>query len=213
MTDWLSWHEGYDRPGSSLTRRLGVVRRYIKEALSQSPAGPILAISMCAGDGRDLLGVLSGHPRGGDVAGRLVELDPQLAHRARASAPASIEVVIADAGASDSYVGVTPADLVLACGIFGNVSERDIRNTIESWVMLCRKGGHVIWTRGASEPDLRDTIPGWVVSTGFEEIAFDGHPEKHGVGMARMARDSLPLREGLRIFEFLPGKAQADVSA
>lgn len=169
-------------------------------------------ISMCAGDGRDLLGVLPGHPRGKDVSGRLVELNAELARRARVATPAPVEILVADAGTSDSYVGVAPADLVLACGIFGNVSEHDIPRTIASWPMLCKKGATVIWTRGASEPDLRDAIRGWVATAGFQEVACDGAPEKHGVGMARMARDPLPLMDGLRFFEFLPARVQSDVS-
>jgi hypothetical protein len=42
---------------------------------------------MCAGEGRDLLEVLADHPRSGDVGGRLVELNPELAGRAAARAP------------------------------------------------------------------------------------------------------------------------------
>jgi integrase len=40
-------------------------------------------ISLCAGDGRDLLEALSTHPRRADVHGLLVELDPDIAESAR----------------------------------------------------------------------------------------------------------------------------------
>ena len=53
------------------------------------------AISVCAGQGTDLLGVLADHPRAGDVRGRLVELDPR--NTAAIAAPPGIEVVTGDA--------------------------------------------------------------------------------------------------------------------
>ena len=34
MTDWVQWHTRYDHPGSSLARRLIVVRRRLEEALA-----------------------------------------------------------------------------------------------------------------------------------------------------------------------------------
>ncbi len=159
---------------------------------------------MCAGDGRDILGVLTEHSRAGDVSGRLVELDPELAARARDDAPPRLEVVCGDAGVSDAYLGATPADLVLACGIFGNVTDSDIRRTIDAWPMLCAPGATVIWTRAASEHDLRDQVRRWVTEAGFEELAFAGAPEKYGVGVARMTRDPAPLVAGVRLFTFVP---------
>ncbi|MGK5684784.1 hypothetical protein [Actinoplanes sp. URMC 104] len=48
--DWVQWHEEYDVPGSSLARRLEVVRGHLRHLL----AGPRRVIGMCAGDGRDV---------------------------------------------------------------------------------------------------------------------------------------------------------------
>jgi len=45
---WNQWHEAYERPESSLTQRLTVVRRRIGEALDRCPPGPIPVVSMCA---------------------------------------------------------------------------------------------------------------------------------------------------------------------
>jgi hypothetical protein len=73
MSEWVEWHERY-KPGSPLARRLEVVQGLIRSALDASPPGPIRLVSMCAGDGRDILGVLPGHPRQADVHARLVEL-------------------------------------------------------------------------------------------------------------------------------------------
>jgi hypothetical protein len=200
----MQWHEDYERPNSSLSRRLAVVRGRIREALDQFPPGPIRLISMCAGDGRDLMGVLQQHPRAGDVRGRLVELDPTLAERARKASPTTIEVVCRDAGYSDAYEGAVPADLLLCCGVFGNISDEDIRNTIQSWPMLCAPQATVLWTRGAfsTGSDMRDVVRRWVTLAGFEVIAFDGAPEKYGVGVARMVQAPEPYRLGARLFQF-----------
>ena len=205
MTHWQQWHENYQSPDFSLSRRLAVVQRRIREALDQCSPGPVRVASMCAGDGRDLLGVLQNHPRAGDVSGRLVELDAVLAERARADALPGIEIACRDAGLSDAYAGAAPADLLLCCGVFGNVSDEDILNTIHAWPMLCASGATVIWTRGAfrSGPDLRNDVRQWIQLAGYEEIAFDGPPEKYGVGVARMVRNPEPYQRGVRFFTFL----------
>jgi hypothetical protein len=73
--DWRAWHEDYDLTGSSLAQRLQAVQNRIVLALNRCPPGPLKVISMCAGQGRDLLGVLADHPRRADVTARLVKLD------------------------------------------------------------------------------------------------------------------------------------------
>src|SRR5580700_9603808 len=113
MSEWVEWHRGYV-PGSPLSMRLEVVQRLIREALGRRAPGPIRVISLCAGDGRDLLGVLPEHPRCADVDATLVELDPDLAERARSRAAqisASIEVVTGDASSTSSFAGAVPADI------------------------------------------------------------------------------------------------------
>jgi hypothetical protein len=42
---------------------------------------------------------------------------------------------------------VLPADVLLLCGIFGNVSDGDIRRTVQAVPALCRAGATVIWAR------------------------------------------------------------------
>ena len=204
--DWIQWHEHYKDPDSALSRRLVAVQKRIAEALDRFPAGLIRVASMCAGDGRDLLGVLQSHPREGDVSGRLVELNPQLAERARAAAPSTIEVVCTDAGNSDAYEGIVPVNLLLCCGVFGNITENDIQHTINSWPMLCAPEATVIWTRGSFEPDLRLQIREWVKLAGFEELAFDGMNDTYGVGVAKMVRAGEPYRRGVHFFRFVPEK-------
>ncbi len=65
--DWREWHRDYDAPGSRLAQRLLVVQGLIRDAIDGLPPGPIRVVSACAGEGRDLLGVLADHPRAADV--------------------------------------------------------------------------------------------------------------------------------------------------
>lgn len=74
--DWQTWHDDYDRPDSRLAQRLRVVQDQIRRALDAAPPGPLKAISLCSGQGRDLLPLPKEHPRRDDVRGRLVELIP-----------------------------------------------------------------------------------------------------------------------------------------
>lgn len=129
---------------------------------------------MRAGQGRDLFGVLAHHPRAADVTARLVESDPRNAARARqdASPFAGVEVVEADAGCTDAYAGAVPADVVLACGVFGNISDDDIHRTITAFPSLCAPGAAVIWTRHREEPDVTPRVRDWFCSAGFAEETF-----------------------------------------
>jgi hypothetical protein len=117
------WHVDYDTPGSALARRLRVVQELLGRALDTAPAGPVRMLSLCAGQARDVLGVVPGHPRRYGVRGRLIELDPDNAAAAREGLRRAgidqIDVLAADAGTTDSAVGAVPADVVLLCGIFG----------------------------------------------------------------------------------------------
>jgi hypothetical protein len=91
-----------------------------------------------------------------------------------------VEVREADAGRPASWCrpadDVVPADVLLLCGIFGNVSAADIERTVTAAPALCGPGATVIWTRHRREPDLTPRIRAWFTAAGFEEVAF-GTPE------------------------------------
>jgi hypothetical protein len=158
---------------------------------------------VCAGEGRDLLGVLALHARTPDVKARLVELDPELAARAAAHAPPGIEVVCADASMTAAYAGAVPADLVLVCGVFGNVSDDDIHHTVRSLPMLCAPNATVIWTRHRRPPDRTVEIRRWLHETGYDELSFAGSDELlFGVGAHRLAGPPLPYAADVRLFTF-----------
>jgi len=207
--DWKSWHDKYDDPGSAYARRLQTVRERIRVALDQAPAGPLRAISLCAGQGRDLIPVLAEHPRGADVHARLVELDADNTEHARlAVADAGlerVEIVTGDASLTDHYLDLTPADLVLVCGVYGNLRLPDIENTVAACTSLCATGGTVIWTRGRKpEPSVAPQISAWYEQHGFEQLWLTTDPEEQMcVGVHRYTGTPTPLAPGVSLFEFV----------
>ncbi|MGW7681522.1 SAM-dependent methyltransferase [Kribbella sp. NPDC054772] len=205
--DWRAWHQAYEDPESALSRRLEAVQEQIRMALDRAPAGPVPVVSLCAGQGRDLLDVLSAHPRGAEVRARLVELDPDLAAsaRERAAGLEYVDVVTGDASLTDHYDGLVPAELVLLCGIFGNINADDIRRTIDSAPQFCRTGATVIWTRHRGEPDLVPTICEWFEARGFEQVWLSDADTGFGVGVHRFTGVPQPLVKGQSLFSFVPG--------
>lgn len=210
-TDWSQWHDAYARPDSGLADRLNAVRAEISRCLEQTAPDPVRVISACAGDGRDLLGALAERSDSDRVTALLVEHDAALATRARTLADAlsaRVEVRQADAAASSIYVDAAPADLVLLCGIFGNISDDDVRRTIEATPQLCAPGAEVIWTRHRGDPDLTPSIREWFAAAGFDEVAFHA-PEavewfdKWSVGVHRLAAHPQRLRAGRHWFTFI----------
>jgi hypothetical protein len=69
----VAWHRAYADPSSSLTARLQRVRFHLSRAVGQAPAEPVRLVSLCAGQGHDVVGVLPGHPRRDDVHAVLIE--------------------------------------------------------------------------------------------------------------------------------------------
>jgi hypothetical protein len=206
-TDWVEWHRDYDDPGSLLSRRGERVRGHLRAELERVPAGDVRLISLCAGQGRDVIGVLTGHRRRDDVRARLVELDERnvaIARRAARSAGLEgVEVLAADAGTTDACVGAAPAQIVLACGIFGNISDRDIQATVAALPSLCAAGALVLWTRHRRAPDLTPEIRAWFGEAGFREEAFDISQDGFmAVGAHRLTGEPAALRPGRRLFSF-----------
>lgn len=207
--DWHAWHAAYDDPGSGLSRRLSWVHDQIRAALDAAPPGPVLAISVCAGQGRDMIGALADHPRRADVTARLVELDPRnAAVAARLAAEAglgNIEIVTGDAALTSQYADLVPADLVLVCGLFGNVTNAHIERTIGFCAQLCAAGGTVIWTRGRSTrsgPDLVPQVCAWFEERGFERIWLSDPSYPQCAGAHRRTDPPAPFDPDAVMFAF-----------
>ncbi|GGL07183.1 hypothetical protein GCM10012284_46740 [Mangrovihabitans endophyticus] len=213
VKDWVRWHQDYETPDSSLSRRLVVVQEFLVRALTEAPAEPggqRRLISLCAGDGRDVLPVLARHDSGRTVRAVLAELDPALAERARTTAGElnlpHVDVRTGDAGLIDTYLDAVPAHLVMTCGVFGNIGDEDARRTIAALPDLLVAGGIVIWTRGrgngSADPSSR--VRAHFAENGFKELAFTQPTDaRFRVGMNRLVGDSSSARQPpRRLFAF-----------
>ena len=207
MRDYLDWHDDYERPGTALHQRLQVVIRFVRDALDDLPPGPVRVLSLCAGQGADVLGAADGHPRARDLRGRLVELDPRNVEVARRRidelALHGLEVVEGDASSSDACAGAVPADLVLVCGIFGNISLDDIERTIRFLPSLCAPGAWVLWTRHPREREVLEQLQAWLEEAGLAPVDVDVDPEEHwAVGAHRLVADPRPFVPDEHLFTF-----------
>lgn len=210
LRDYLAWHDAYDDPATALSKRLRRVQREVGAALDRTAPAPVRLLSVCSGDGRDVLDVLADRSDAERVSGALVELDDRVADRAQARIEAAaagqrIAVVRADAASSDVYRGLVPADLVLLSGIMGNISPADIAVLVDAAPQLCAPGATLIWTRGAMDPDLGPQIRGWFTDAGFTELVC--HERVEGslmrVGVVRYDGPPVPLVGGRHLFTFL----------
>ena len=183
------------------------MQRQITQWLDERRDDRLRVVSACAGDGRDLLEVLAARPDRARVTATLLELDEGLASAAEEYAAAhdlAVDVRRGDAGTTDSYAGAVPADLVQMCGVFGNVTDDDLRATIAALPQLCTPGATVIWTRGRfATGDLTGEIRAWFADEGFEEVAFDAPwNAKYRVGTHRLVAAPRPLALGQTFFRF-----------
>ena len=207
--DWAEWHNAYDRPGSSLAQRLVIVQAELKSAIDAQPAGPINIVSICAGQGRDVIDVVGRHKRRDDVRARLVELDrPNVVFAVDRAAQAdltNVAIVEGDASVLDAYRDAVPANIVLVCGVFGNVSDDDIRCTIEALPMLCAPDAIVIWTRHRRTPDLTPMIRAWFEHNDFVELTFHDPEGAEWVGVGANLFDGEPqqLDPSVTMFTFV----------
>ncbi|WP_414752630.1 class I SAM-dependent methyltransferase family protein [Anabaena sp. CCY 9910] len=207
--DWYEWHDLYNTE-PKLQQRLEIVREYIAYSLNALPDGAIRIVSVCAGDGRDLLGTLKNHPRINDVYARLVELNPQLVERGRATIESlglakQIELINGDATLATNYVGAVPADIVIVCGVFGNLAEEaELNRLLDNLSFLSKPGAFVIWTRGHSNGiPYSDNVRKILSASGFEEVSFNlTATGDMGVGLHRYLGENLPEPKEQQLFVF-----------
>jgi hypothetical protein len=204
---WVTWHDAYDDPESDLSERLIAVQRRLTDAIDQAPPGAVRVISACAGQGHDVIGVVASHPRASDVRALLVESDDHNVRVARGRIAATgitgVDVLQADAGVTGTYRDAVPADVLMLCGIFGHVSDEDVRRTVSNASRLCAPRATVIWTRRRRHPDRTPEIRGWFAEAGYEELAFDSPgPDRFAVGTLRLAARPLAYHSDLRLFTF-----------
>jgi putative methyltransferase len=204
--DWYRWHESYADPSSPLSRRASIVREHLVGWLDEHPDAALRLVSICAGQGRDVLDVLTTRADAGRVQCHLLDTDERNVAVAQAAVNASglttVTIHRSDAGDLASYTGIVPADLVLLAGIFGNITDADVQRTIETLPQLCAAGATVIWTRHRRPPDLTPAIREWLQATGFTETAFHAPGDVlFSVGVDTFTGQPEPLRLG-RMFRF-----------
>jgi len=213
VRDYLAWHEMYDDPGLSLSRRLGLVREVLRAELDARP-GPVRVVSVCAGDGRDILGVLAEREDAARVSVTLVEVLQELVERARSAAAkvaANVEVVAADAGCSQTCVGLAtvPADVVLLVGVLGNLSDADVAATVAAMPRLSASGATLLWSRGRSLENADDFVTPVRTAfsaAGFAEVSirsFHVEDDRTALGVVRFDGPPMPLGPRERWFTFV----------
>ena len=205
--DWQAWHEPYADPGSPLSRRLAIIRRHIESWLDDVATERPIVLSVCAGDGRDLLQVLAQRKDSDRVSGVLIELDDDLCARAQEAIAEidlrAIQVRCADAGDPASYTDAVPADLIILAGVFGNISDADVRGLVRLLPAMCRPGARVIWTRHRNAPDLTVAIREWLAEEFFRERSFTAPSDAlFSVGVHDYVGPSVPWDPPTSLFTF-----------
>ncbi|MFJ2280896.1 class I SAM-dependent methyltransferase [Pseudomonas sp. NPDC087803] len=209
--DWQSWHENY-RSFSPLQLRLEEVCQQVTEAINAVAPSRVQVLSLCAGDGRDLLKALQSGHTSKEVDATLIELDPGLVEQGRKAFAEhglsdSVQFRCADATSFATYQGLPKADIVMVCGVFGNVRGPHVQQLIFSLKAFCRQGARVIWTRSLNEFDDGETaaqeIRGWFAQAGFQETVFTRTPEgTFAVSSVAYGAEQTPLPSTGRMFEF-----------
>lgn len=184
--NWSGWHNQYNDPRSGLVMRAELTHHALRKAMSLAPGAvsePLDLVSMCAGEGRDLLPVLAAPGTGRRISATLIEIDPDIASRLSASASAlglsDVSVHVADAGLAESYRELPPAHVLLASGVFGNISDADVGATIRAIPAFLADGGLVVWTRSrrSAGTDTSQHIQARFEERGFECVSSDLTPD------------------------------------
>lgn len=209
--DWTNWHERYEI-SLPLRERLSAVRTQIVLALSKVAAEPVQVISICAGDGRDLIGSLVAFDQRKTVRASLIEMNAELVAKGQTAIDhfcLSDQVTFrcGDATQSGTYVGISPAHVVVLSGVFGNLKENDVRRLIVSLQSLCHRGASVIWTRNLVEFDdgekATQMIRKCFLAADFREEVLARTPQGvFAVGTHTFQGEPRPLPEDGTLFEF-----------
>ena len=180
VRDWVDWHAAYADPGSSISRGW---RWCAGGSASTSTRRP--------GPREHPQPLRRRRPRplaGARRPSRRVRRRPSWSSSISGSptTPAGVlpawwvsSVRQTDAGDPAAFADVLPVDLLLLCGIFGNISDADIR------VNRRRRPGNARsrWDGDLDEGSLRGrpisarSSGSWVIDAGLLEVAFDGEPE------------------------------------
>jgi SAM-dependent methyltransferase len=208
--DWKEWHGAYEDSSSDLSKRLEIVKGFIRRSLPASPGKSFRILDLCAGNGRDLFETLDGYKFVDMIQARMIELDPELANAAKDRAGRmrlpNVEVIQADAGDTNLFQGIVPADLVMLCGIFGNISEKDIAKTVRTLSTICAEDAKIIWTRNRRDPDMTPFVRSLFINADFVELDFVAPEDvilKFAVGLNQFTGQPQSLQKDQHLFTFV----------
>jgi hypothetical protein len=124
-----------------------------------------------------------------------------------------IEFMNGDATLATKYVGAVPADIAIACGVFGNLAdEGELNRLLDNLSFLSKQGAFVIWTRGHSNGiPYSETVRKILRASDFEEVNFQlTATGDMGVGLHRYLGENLPQPKEQQLFVFsgVPSKAR-----
>jgi SAM-dependent methyltransferase len=205
---WNSWPDrAYAR--KRYQHRLATVKQQLQDCLDAAPAGPIKILSICAGDGRDVVGAVDQHPRRNDVAAWLVELSADSValgkrHAVAAGLEESLHFINGDATDLSTYKNVPACDVILLCGVWGHVPQTDTAALVQGLAAFCKPGATVLWSCGTSggtakldEYDALFTKPTW------DKVRQSFAADKcNAVVLHRYTGPSLPRLNSGRFFSF-----------
>ena len=205
---WSGWPQDAYRREPYL-QRLRAVQAHLAECLDCAPHGAVRILSLCAGDGRDVIGVLQSSPRRNDVDAWLVELDRQsvadgMRHLRASGLEKVVNFINADATEYATYKNLVPCDITLVCGIWGHVPGNERARLVRALASFCNPGGSVIWTRGISKGKSRlNDIQSQFGGSSWENVRLSFTPdEEWAVGTHRYRGPSLEKPASGRIFNF-----------
>jgi hypothetical protein len=186
-----------------------VVQAHLTECLEMAPRGPLRIVSMCAGDGRDVIGVLRSHPRRTEVTAWLVELDREsvaagLRLASGAGLGKSVNFLHQDATAYETYLEIAPSDILLVCGVWGHVPVHERSPLVRAVTCFCSPGGTVIWTCGTKKGGTRlQEIQSLFTGSSWEIVRLSSTPDKRwAVATHRYNGPPNALPRGGPIFNF-----------
>jgi 2-polyprenyl-3-methyl-5-hydroxy-6-metoxy-1,4-benzoquinol methylase len=205
---WSNWPAmSYQRV--SYRKRLQAVQDHFAASLAEAEPGPVRVVSICAGDGRDVMGVLESHARREDVNAWLVELDRKSVEagiKRRDATGLSKLVTFLHADATDfaTFKNILPCDIVMVCGVWGHVPPAERLSLVKALGKFCKPGGTVVWSRGVDRGRSRFTdIQALFEHNSFERVSESITPDdKWAICTHRYMGRPVEVPTSGRIFNF-----------
>ena len=140
-----------------------LVREHLRTELDRARAGDVRLISW-PGQGRDVIGVLAGHPRRDDGTLGWSSWTGHARWSSGAAGLDGVEVLQADAG-SPTPVRSGARPVVVACGSW-HISDSDIHATVTALPSLSRPVRCPV-DQASQPPDLTPAVRSWFEDAGF----------------------------------------------